>query len=242
LPIRKTIVITGGASGIGLAIARKVIENGGNALLLDINDSALKYARNSLSVERVRTVAGDVANPESHGEAIRVAIEAFGEIDAWINNAGLARHAMIRDLTESQIDTMINVNLKGTVLGSQAALNHFIPNNMGDIINIISTASLRGIPSESVYCATKWAVRGFTQALQEEAAPFGIRVTAILPGGVDTPFWDDARDQPVARGAMLPPDAIATTVMDCLALPCGSVVRELQVRGINDRDFGSDSL
>lgn len=238
MALNKTMVITGGASGIGLAIAREAIERGSNVVLMDIDADALAAAQAALPPGRAAAVAADVAAPAGHEEAIRVAIEAFGQLDAWINNAGLARHALIPDVTEAQIDTMISVNLKGTLLGSQAALKHFIPNKAGDIINIISTASLRGIPSESVYCATKWAVRGFTQALQEEAAAYGIRATAILPGGVDTPFWDNARDHDVARDAMLPPESIARFVMDCLLLPPGTVVREVQVRGIQDRDFG----
>jgi len=87
---------------------------------------------------------------------------------------------------------MLAVNLKGTILGSQAALRVMIPHKRGHIINVISTASLRGIPSETVYCAAKWGVRGFTQGLQEEAAAHRIRVTAVLPGGVATEFWDGA--------------------------------------------------
>lgn len=234
-----TLVITGGASGIGLATATLAAERGANVVLFDHDAAGLASAAASLPAGRVATVAADVTTPAGHAQAVQAAADAFGGFDAWVNNAGLARHAAIPDVTEQQIDLMMAVNLKGTVLGSQAALRHLAPKGAGTIINVISTASLRGIPTEAVYCATKWAVRGFTHALQEEAAASGVRVTAILPGGVDTPFWDDARVGEVPRGAMLSPGDIARAVLQVLELDDTVVVRELQVRGIGDRDFGA---
>src|SRR5690606_15399110 len=111
----------------------------------------------------------------------------------------MARHHRIVDYTEADIDLMLAVNLKGTILGSQAALRAMTPHRRGHIVNIISTASLRGIPTETVYCAAKWGARGFTQGLREEAAAVGVRVSALLPGGVDTAFWDDAAKNRVMR-------------------------------------------
>lgn len=239
MPIENTtLVITGGASGIGLATARLATRRGASVVLLDLDAAGLGRVADTLPAGRVVTVAGDVASPAGHADAVRAAVEAFGGFNAWVNNAGLARHAAVPEVTEQQIDLMMDVNLKGTVLGSQAALRHLAPKAAGTIINVISTASLRGIPTESVYCATKWAVRGFTQALQEEAAASGVRVTALLPGGVDTPFWDDARQGEVPRGSMLSPGDIARAVLQVLELDDTVVVREMQVRGILDRDFG----
>jgi len=137
------------------------------------------------------------------GEAER----RLGPIDGWINNAGLARHRAIADYSEDEIDSMLAVNLKGTILGSQAALRTMAPRRRGHIVNIISTAALRGIPSETVYCATKWGVRGFTQGLREEAAPSNIRVSAVLPGGVDTAFWQHA-----LPGQVMPLDTFGTAL------------------------------
>lgn len=240
MPIENlTLVVTGGASGIGLATAQLAAEHGASVVLFDLDQAALERAAASLPDGRVARVAADVTTPAGHADAVRAAVDAFGGFDAWVNNAGLARHAAIPDATEAQIDLMMDVNLKGTILGSQAALRHLAPKGAGTIINIISTASLRGIPTESVYCATKWAVRGFTQALQEEAAAHGVRATALLPGGVDTPFWDTAREGEVSRGAMLNADDIARSVMQVLELDPAVVIREMQVRGIHDRDFGA---
>jgi NAD(P)-dependent dehydrogenase (short-subunit alcohol dehydrogenase family) len=164
----------------------------------------------------------------------------FGPIDVWINNAGLARHRPIVDYTEEEIDRMLAVNLKGAIVGSQAAFGAMAPHRRGHIVNIISTAGLRGIPTETVYSAAKWGVRGFTQGLREEAAPFGIRVTAVLPGGVDTDFWTAAapdRRMPVER--FLTPAQVAAAVVALLRLDDTAVPQELILRALHDRDFGS---
>ena len=132
---------------------------------------------------------------------------------------------------------MLSVNLKGTILGSQAALRVMAPRRNGHILNIISTASLRGIPSETVYCAAKWGVRGFTQGLREEAAGSGVRVTALLPGGVDTAFWKDAvsRDMPTAD--FLTAAQVADAVSALVQMDPSVVPQELVLRALNDRDF-----
>ncbi|MCB1088372.1 MAG: SDR family oxidoreductase, partial [Verrucomicrobiae bacterium] len=128
-------------------------------------------------------------------------------------------------------------NLKGAVLGCQAALAVMVSQGHGRIVNVVSTAALRGIPTESFYCATKWALRGFTQALAEEVASQGIAVSAILPGGVDTAFWDDAVDRQMPVSDFLTPDQVADTILSILRQDDRSVVRELVVRSLADRDF-----
>jgi NADP-dependent 3-hydroxy acid dehydrogenase YdfG len=164
--------------------------------------------------------------------------ERLGPIDVWINNAGLARHRPIADYPEDEIDSMLAVNLKGTILGSQAALRAMAPRRRGHIVNIISTAALRGIPTETVYCATKWGVRGFTQGLREEAAPSNVRVSAVLPGGVDTAFWQHAlpgRIMPL--DTFLQPRQVAGAVVALLTMEEDVVPQELIVRATGDRDF-----
>jgi NADP-dependent 3-hydroxy acid dehydrogenase YdfG len=135
---------------------------------------------------------------------------------------------------------MLAVNLKGVILGSQAALRVMAPRRRGYIVNIASTASLRGVPTETVYCAAKWGVRGFTQGLREEAAANDVRVTAVLPGGVDTPFWQDALpgratdSRNFLRAADVAEAVVALARMDDRVVP-----QELVLRAMHDRDFGS---
>jgi short-subunit dehydrogenase len=170
----------------------------------------------------------------------RATEQTLGPIDVWINNAGLARHRPIVEYSEAEIDRMIAVNLKGTIAGSQAALAAMAPRRRGHIVNILSTAALRGIPTETVYSAAKWGARGFTQGLREEAAPLNIRVTAVLPGGVDTTFWTAAapdRRMPVDR--FLSPAQVAAAVAALLHLDADVVPQELVLRGMHDYDFAS---
>lgn len=160
-----------------------------------------------------------------------------GGLALWINNAGLARHRAVVDYTEAEIELMLSVNLKGTILGSQAALRAMAPQRAGHIFNIISTAALRGIPSETVYCAAKWGVRGFTQGLREEAAAVGVRVTALLPGGVDTGFWKDAVSRKMPTEDFLTAAQVADAVVALARMDASVVPQELVLRALKDRDF-----
>ncbi|WP_397385205.1 SDR family oxidoreductase [Prosthecobacter sp.] len=222
--------VTGGAKGIGLATAQALLARGARVALLDLENIALDHPH-ALSIRCDVSRAADVQS------AVNQITERLGPIDVWVNNAGLARHRWIPDYTEEEIDLMLAVNLKGTILGSQAALKAMIPHKRGHIINVISTASLRGIPSETVYCAAKWGVRGFTQGLAEEAAAHRIRVTAILPGGVDTAFWDDASQRQAPKQLFLKPEHIANGIVSCLEMDDFCVPRELVLRSLDDSDF-----
>ena len=222
--------VTGGAKGIGLATAQALLARGARVALLDLENVAIDHPH-ALSIRCDVTSAADVQS------AVDQITEQFGPISVWVNNAGLARHRWIPDYTEAEIDLMLAVNLKGTILGSQAALKAMIAHKRGHIINVISTASLRGIPSETVYCAAKWGVRGFTQGLAEEAAAHRIRVTAILPGGVDTAFWDDASQRQAPKQLFLKPEHIADGIVSCIEMDDFCVPRELVLRSLDDSDF-----
>jgi len=222
--------VTGGAKGIGLATVQALLARGARVALLDLENVTLDHPH-------VLSIRCDVSRAADVQSAVNQITEQLGPIDIWVNNAGLARHRWIPDYTEEEIDLMLAVNLKGTILGSQAALKAMIPHKRGHIINVISTASLRGIPSETVYCAAKWGVRGFTQGLAEEAAAHRIRVTAILPGGVDTAFWDDASQRQAPKQLFLKPEHIANGIVSCIEMDDFCVPRELVLRSLDDSDF-----
>jgi NAD(P)-dependent dehydrogenase (short-subunit alcohol dehydrogenase family) len=223
-------VVTGGAKGIGLATAQALLGRGARVALLDLDTTVLNDTQ-ALSIRCDVTRSADLQS------AVERITQTFAPIAVWVNNAGLARHRWITDYTEDEIDLMLDVNLKGTILGSQAALRAMLPQKRGHIINVISTASLRGIPSETVYCAAKWGVRGFTQGLAEEAAAHRIRVTALLPGGVDTAFWDDASSREAPKQLFLKPQHIADGIVSCIEMDDFCVPRELVLRSLDDSDF-----
>ena len=229
-------VVTGAARGIGRALAARLLKEGYRVVLSDVDEAALLETTSALGSPDAVACRADVS---SAVDCARLAGCAGtpGGIALWINNAGLARHRAIVDYTEAEIDLMLSVNLKGTILGSQAALRAMAPLRAGHIINIISTASLRGIPSETVYCAAKWGVRGFTQGLREEAAAVGVRVTALLPGGVDTGFWKDAVSRNMPTEDFLTAEQVADAVVALARMEASVVPQELVLRALKDRDF-----
>ena len=225
-------VVTGGAKGIGLAIVNALLARGAMVVAVDLDTSGMgDLASDCLAVQ------ADVTKPADMERVVEETQRRFGGLSVWVNNAGLARHRWITDYTEADIDLMLDVNLKGTILGSQAALRCMKAERRGHIINVISTASLRGIPSESVYCAAKWGVRGFTQGLQEEAAAYRVRVTAVLPGGVATDFWTDASQRQAPLEKFLTPEHIAQAIVNVLEMEDFCVAREIVLRSLDDSDF-----
>lgn len=231
----KTAVVTGAARGIGLAISLALADKGARVVLADIDAAALNAT--AAKIKNSVAVACDITSASDVEKLAVAAAKAGGGIDIWINNAGLARHRWIPDYGEAEIDLMLDVNLKGTILGSQAALRTMIPRKSGHIINIISTAGLRGIPGETVYCAAKWGVRGFTQGLAEEAATHRIRVTALLPGGVATEFWTDATPRRAPLEKFLTPAHLADAAVRIIEMDDFCVPRELVIRSLDDSDF-----
>ncbi len=229
----QTCVITGAARGIGLALAQAFAAKGARVVMADVDVAALGVA----DVPGAKAIVCDVTKAAAVDQLAVDAEAAFGPIAVWINNAGLARHRWIPDYTEAEIDLTLAVNLKGTILGSQSALRRMIPQKRGHIINVISTASLRGVPSETVYCAAKWGVRGFTQGLQEEAAPHRIRVTAVLPGGVATEFWNGASSRPAPLEKFLTSQQVAHAILSVVEMDDYCVARELVLRSLDDSDF-----
>ena len=229
-------VVTGAARGIGRSLAARLLQEGYRVVLGDADEPALRETAAALASPDALPFRADVT---SAADCARLADCAGtpGGLALWINNAGLARHRAVVDYTEAEIDLMLSVNLKGTILGSQAALRAMAPQRAGHIFNIISTAALRGIPSETVYCAAKWGVRGFTQGLREEAAAVGVRVTALLPGGVDTGFWKDAVSRKMPTEDFLTAAQVADAVVALARMDASVVPQELVLRALKDRDF-----
>ncbi len=193
----KVALITGAAGGQGAAEARLFASLGAQVVLGDLDaDGALAVAR-----ELGGAAAGvplDVRSRASWQQAVDTATDRFGALDVLVNNAGRHVPAPLATLTEEELADTLGVNLVGAILGMQAVLPAM--RRGGSIVNVASTAALRGYPGGLAYSASKWGLRGATRSAARELGPLGIRVNCICPGAIDTPM---ASDEARAGGGMV---------------------------------------
>jgi short-subunit dehydrogenase len=226
----QVVVITGADSGIGLATARLAARRGARLVLCSRNEDAL--ARIAADLRRrgaeVEWHAGDVADPEMTLELAEVAIQAFGRIDTWINNAGVSVYGMIEDVPLDDARRVFETNYWGIVNGSLAALP-YLKANGGALINLGSIVSDTFIPLQGHYTASKHAVKGFTDALRIELrhqnAP--VSVTLVKPGSIDTPYPQHAANymdaEPRHPHPVYTPEVVARAILHCAEHPRRSV-------------------
>jgi NAD(P)-dependent dehydrogenase (short-subunit alcohol dehydrogenase family) len=181
----KIAIVTGAAEGIGKAIAKAFIEEGGKVVLSDINEPLLKQAAAELG-ENAVAVKADVTKWDEVTNLVKETKDRFGRVDILVNNAGVVRKGWVKDLPEEVWDEVITTNLKGTFLCSKAVLPTMIEQKYGRIINISSIAGKQGEAAGSAYCSSKFGQIGFTQALSLEVARDNITVNAICPGPIPT--------------------------------------------------------
>jgi 3-oxoacyl-[acyl-carrier protein] reductase len=180
---RKTAVITGGAQGIGFAIAKGFIEEGARVVLGDLNVIATQAAATQLgNRDVVRAVRCDVTSSKDVEALVNVAVDSFGGLDVMVNNAGITRDATMRKMTEAQFDEVIDVHLKGTWNGIRHAAAIMREQKSGSIINMSSISGKVGFVGQTNYSAAKAGIVGMTKAAAKELAYLGIRVNAIQPG------------------------------------------------------------
>jgi NAD(P)-dependent dehydrogenase (short-subunit alcohol dehydrogenase family) len=206
-----TVLVTGGASGLGAAVAAAVAAEGGTPVVLDID-------------ERV-----DLSRPRDAEAAVRRAAEAHGGLDAVVTAAGTDACGDIGDVDADAWDRVIAVNLIGTVAVVRAALP-YLERSRGRVVTVASTLGLRALPAATAYCASKFGVVGFTRALALELGD-RVGVTMLVPGGMRTHFFDDRPEQfkPAADQRLNDPADVARTVLFALRQPAGVELRELIV-------------
>lgn len=183
----KTALITGGNSGIGLAIAREFSAHGANLVLFGRNENTLSDASSSMTSE-VLTVCGDVRAISDLEEMTRRTQEHFGSIDIVVANAGGATLETFLEVTEESFDRQSEINFKGAFFTVQKSLP--LMTQGGSIIIVSSSANCRAVPGMSVYGGAKAAVRSLGRTLAQELAPHNIRVNILTPGPVITPAYD----------------------------------------------------
>ena len=212
-------VVTGGASGIGAAIASALSSKGVKIAVLDLNEAGA--AEMAAGLASGRGFACNVADPDSVTETVDAVIAEFGRIDVLVNSAGIARLAPAEDLTLADWDSTIAINLKGTFLMCQTVGKHMLAAGRGAIINMASQAASVAIDEHVAYCASKFGVVGITKVLATEWAGRGVRVNTISPTVVLTDLgikaWDnpkgDALKKLIPVGRFAYPDEIAAAAI-----------------------------
>lgn len=182
----RSAVVTGGGRGLGKAIARRLAEAGANVLIGDIDEALARDAAADLDASSPGRVIGafmNVAKTESVVTAADLAVESFGGIDIWVNNAGIFPSVRLPELTDEIWDDVLTVNGRGVLVGSREAAKRMTDAGRGGVIvNIVSTAGFKGVaPGLGAYVSSKHAVRGLTKQLGLELAPQGIRVLGVAP-------------------------------------------------------------
>jgi NAD(P)-dependent dehydrogenase (short-subunit alcohol dehydrogenase family) len=187
----KVAIVTGAAGGVGGEVVRLLHERGASVVAEDINPAVA-----DLAAERIVTVEGDVSEAATADAAVAAAVENFGGVDILVNNAARFLMKGILDTSDDEWDGLLSVNVRGVFVHSRAALPQLVQRETSTIVNMSSISGLIGLPMQTAYCATKGAIVQITRQLAVEFAPQGVRVNAVAPGAIETPFLLDA----------LPPD------------------------------------
>jgi NAD(P)-dependent dehydrogenase (short-subunit alcohol dehydrogenase family) len=227
---QQVIVVAGGSYGLGRAIVRAAAERGAKVVVGARTREALDGA--SADVERAGSealaVETDVADRSQVEALVDAAVDRFGRIDSYVANAMVTVYAEAHDLEEEELRRVFDVNFYGGVYGYWAALPH-LRDSRGTFVQIASALSYRGIPLQSAYCSTKAALRTFFESarVEQEKQRSGVSISLILPGAINTPQFDRARQrlgrQPQPIPPIYEPEPFAAAVVRC----CGRPVREL---------------
>ena len=227
----KVALITGASGGIGSVISEELRSHGYNLSLFDVNiearDSEGDLWQNS-----------DVTKPEAVGEAVSSAMSRFGRVDVLVNCAGRSHLGTVDELTLEDLEKVYDVNVKGTFNVSKAVLPYMKNQRSGYIINIGSLRGLECAEAKGAYCMSKFALRAFSKTLRKEVQKFGIKVTVINPGFVDTNVYGDIQLRPYVQtipggrlkeAPLTQPADIAKTILYLLDLSPGACIEELNI-------------
>jgi 3-hydroxybutyrate dehydrogenase len=197
----RVAIVTGGGAGIGRSVCLNMVKEGAKVVVADINQETAQETANTIAKEGGDAMAlqMDVTRKTDVQAMAAMALKTYDKIDILVNNAGTDIKGAITELTEKTWDTLVNINLKGVFLCTQAVSHTMIERRYGRIVNISSMAGKTGEPLTSPYCATKFGVIGFTQSIALELGKHNITVNAVCPGPVDT----DLIRQSVAQSAKI---------------------------------------
>jgi len=227
----KVVIVSGGTGGIGFATARAVGELGASVVIADLDSARVEAVAGEvagLGAAGTLGVAIDVRREEDHARLVQATLERFGRIDALIVCAGILRKRgtapkLVVDTGVDEWDDVMSINLRGVFLANRAVVPTLVAQRSGLIVNVSSVQGLQGRAYDSAYCASKFGVIGLSQAVADEVKSYGVKVQALMPAAVATPFWEQNLPAPMPSDAM-PPERVADVIVFMLLQPEDSVL------------------
>jgi len=240
----KVIVITGASSGIGEATAKLVVKDGAKVILGARRENKLKKIADE--IEKLGGKAAyqvtDVTDDNQVEALAKLAIDKFGRIDVWLNNAGIMPQSILSEKKINDWNNMIDINIKGTLYGIGAAIPYMDKQKAGHIINVSSVAGHTAHSGSAVYSATKYAVCAISESLRQEMveAKNNVRVTVISPGAINTDLLSSVTDPEVKAGMEkfyesfgISVDRVALTIKEAIDMPADAAWNEVIIRPTN---------
>jgi NADP-dependent 3-hydroxy acid dehydrogenase YdfG len=229
----KVALVTGASRGVGAAVARALAAEG-------VSLGLASRSGDDLGLEGVVAGPADVRRPADMERIVGETVERFGRLDIVVANAGVGAYGPFLELDPEVLEEIVDVNVKGTLYSVRAALPHLLEAGEADVITLASVAGLRGLPLESVYCASKFAQVGFTRSLDHELRERGVRCTNVCPGGVATDFAmgrGRTPDMP-ELATMMSGEDVAEVVVFVLTRPRHFRVLDTAFRPVTEMSWG----
>ncbi len=226
----KVVVVTGASKGIGKATAFAFAAAGAKVVLAARTRETLEQVAVALKKNGAQALAvpTDVTSVDAVKQLIQQTLDVYQHVDILINNAGIGHFGPVVDFEPDDWDAVLNSNLKAVYLCAKYALPSMLEQGSGQIINVLSVAAKVTFQASSAYCAAKAGALALTKVLASEVRQQNIRVTAVLPGSVHTPFWDGVPEHPDFE-QMLTPEHVADTIVSVCQQPPGMVTEEIVV-------------
>ena len=225
-------IVTGASSGLGYCLCEGLLKRGYNLIMIARDEEKLEKSKQALENENadasILVYAGDVSNEEFVESVFSLVTEQQMNIKYVFNCAGVGRFGPAENNTRENIDIALSASLIGLILMSSKAIGLFKENG-GVIVNIMSTAALKGNPNESIYCAAKWGARGFTEAIKAATKGTATKVVAVYPGGMNTPFWNPECGQMPNVAKFMNPAEVAEETLSAVSDRKTMYVSELTI-------------
>lgn len=234
----RVALITGASRGIGKSIGEALARAGAHVVLVARSAGELEALRAAVVTGggTATAIAADVSAEDDVVGVFRRVAEELGRLDVSVHNAGIGTFGPLEDLRVEDFDRVMAVNARGTFLCCREAVRVMRSRRQGYIINVSSIVGVRGYPDQSAYAASKHAVMGLTKSLAVEAQAHGIRVSAILPGGVDTDLIREARPD-IPDGELMRPEDVSQAVLFLLSLSDRTAIDEIRLRRLTSRPW-----